>query len=130
MIVVDASALAEILLRRPAAGAVESRLFSSGEALHAPHLIDVETAQVLRRYSIMGELTPARGQEALSDLEDFPIMRHPHDLFLQRIWELRGNFTAYDAAYVALAETLDAALVTCDKRLAAAAKRRVRVAPV
>lgn len=130
MIVVDASALAEILLRRPAAGAVESRLFSPGEALHAPHLIDVETAQVLRRYSIMGELTPARGQEALSDLKDFPIRRHPHDLFLQRIWELRGNFTAYDAAYVALAETLDAVLVTRDKRLAAAAKRHVRVALV
>lgn len=127
MMVVDASALADVLLRRPAAEAVEALLFSPGETLHAPHLIDLETAQVLRRYALAGDLSPARGREALSDMADFPIRRHRHDLFLQRIWELRRNFTAYDAAYVALAETLGASFLTRDRPLAAAAKRLVRV---
>ena len=120
MIVVDASALLEVLLRTPAAATVEARLFAAGETLHAPHLIDVEVAQVLRRYAAAGEIGPARGRDALADFRDFPLRRYPHDLLLDRIWDLRANLTAYDAAYVALAEALDAPLLTRDRRLAAA----------
>ena len=120
MIVVDASAVLETLLRTPAAAAVEGRLFDSRQTLHAPHLIDIEVAQVVRRYAAAGELDAERGREALADLADFPLLRYPHDLLLQRIWELRNNLTAYDAAYVALAEVLGAPLLTRDRRLAAA----------
>lgn len=117
MIVVDASALLEVLLRTGAAGAVEARLFG-GETLHAPHVIDLEVAHVLRRYERAGELTARRGREALDDLEAFRIERYPHHLFLGRVWSLRANATAYDACYLALAEALGAPLLTRDRRLA------------
>ncbi len=117
MIVVDASAILEVLLRTDAAAAVEARLFS-GEPLHAPHLLDLEVAQVLRRYQIAGAITEARGAQALAVFRDFRIQRYPHHLFLSRIWELRRNATAYDAAYLALAESLRATLLTRDRRLA------------
>jgi predicted nucleic acid-binding protein len=119
VIVVDASALLEILLRTPAAKAVEDRLFAPGEMLHAPHLLDVEAAQVIRRYAANGDIDDERGRLALDDLADFPLWRYPHDVLLPRIWSLRNNLTAYDAAYVALAEALDAPLLTRDRRLAA-----------
>lgn len=127
MIIVDASALLEILLNTPSGDAVASRLFSDDEALHAPHLLDVEIAQVLRRYALIGELEPARGLQAMEDLIDLPITRYPHDLLLPRIWELRHNLTAYDAAYVALAEALAAPLVTRDARLASAGGHRAHI---
>ena len=127
MIVVDASALLEALLRTPAAQAVERRLFDPRETLHAPHLLDVEVAQVVRRYAAAGEIDRDRGRAALADLADFPVRRYPHDFLLPRVWELRGNLTAYDAVYVALAEVLDALLITRDRRLAAAASRHARV---
>lgn len=128
MIVVDASALLEVLLRTPAAKAVEGRLFSvPQQTLHAPHLLDVEVAQVLRRYVAIGEIDDERGRAALGDLADFPIRRYPHDFLLPRVWSLRDNFTAYDAVYVALAEVLDAGLLTRDQRLAAAVDRHVGV---
>src|SRR5439155_1478000 len=82
--------------------------------LHAPHLVDLEVAQVLRRYTASGEMDAQRGLQALEDLGDLPLVRYPHDLFLSRIWDLRDNLTAYDAAYVALAEALAAPLVTRD----------------
>ena len=127
MIVVDASALLEVLLRTPAAQAVERRLFDPRETLHAPHLLDVEVAQVVRRYVAAGEIDRDRGRVALADLADFPLRRYPHDFLLPRVWELRDNLTAYDAVYVALAEALDAPLITRDRRLAAAASRHARV---
>jgi predicted nucleic acid-binding protein len=127
VIVVDASAVLETLLRTPAAAAVEGRLFDSRQTLHAPHLIDVEVAQVVRRYAAAGELDAERGREAIADLADFPLLRYPHDLLLQRIWELRNNLTAYDAAYVALAEVLGAPLLTRDRRLAAAPGHHAKV---
>jgi predicted nucleic acid-binding protein len=127
MIVVDASALLEVLLRTPAAMAVEARLFGSDVTLHAPHLLDVEVAQVVRRYAARGEIDDARGRAALDDLADLPLHRYPHDIFLPRIWDLRANVTAYDAAYIALAEALDAPLITRDQRLAAAPGHRARV---
>jgi predicted nucleic acid-binding protein len=127
VIVVDASAALEALLRTPAAAAVERWLFDPGETLHAPHLLDVEVAQVLRRYARLGEIDGERGRAALADLADLPLHRYPHDFLLPRIWELRNNLTAYDAVYVALAEVLDAPLLTRDRRLAATAGRHARV---
>jgi predicted nucleic acid-binding protein len=127
MIVVDASALIEVLLRTPAAIAVEKRLFEPGRTLHAPHLLDVEVAQVVRRYAAKGEIDGERGRTALADLADFPLRRYPHDFLLPRVWDLRSNLTAYDAVYVALAEALDAPLLTRDHRLAAAAGHHARV---
>jgi predicted nucleic acid-binding protein len=127
VIVVDASALAEVLLRRPAAAAVERRLFDTAETLHAPHLIDIELAHVVRRFNALGALDGERGSQVLKDLTDLSLMRYPHSFLLPRIWELCANLTAYDAAYVALAEILDATLLTCDRRLAAAAGQNVRV---
>ncbi len=127
MIVVDASALLEALLRTSAANAVEDRLFAPRQTLHAPHLLDVEVAQVIRRYAANGEIDVERGRAALADLADFPLRRYPHDFLLPRIWNLRNNLTAYDAAYVALAEALDAPLLTRDTRLAMAAGRHAQI---
>jgi len=121
VIVVDASAVLEALLRTPAAAAVERRLFDSRQTLHAPHLLDIEVAQVVRRYEAAGEIDDERGRAALSDLGDLPLHRYPHGFLLPRVWQLRRNLTAYDAVYVALAEALDATLLTRDRRLAAAA---------
>ena len=127
MIVVDASAAVEVLLNTPAGGRVAERLFAAGETLHAPHLLDIEIAQVLRRYASSGELEPARGLEALEDLANLPLTRYPHDFFLPRIWELRHNVTAYDAVYLALAEALAAPLLTRDAALASAAGHSARI---
>ncbi|MDO9294716.1 type II toxin-antitoxin system VapC family toxin [Bradyrhizobium sp.] len=127
MIVVDASAMLETLLRRPAAAAVEKLLFEPFQILHAPHLLDVEVAQVVRRFAANGEIDAERGRAALADLADFPLRRYPHDLLLPRVWDLRNNLTAYDAMYVALAEALDAPLLTRDKRLATAPGHHARI---
>lgn len=117
MIVVDASALLEILLNERLAASVAHRIFDASESLHAPHLIDVEIAQVLRRLVRKREMTPDRGEQALDDLRELPLSRYPHAMLLPRIWSLRDNATAYDATYLALAEVLDATLVTCDAAL-------------
>jgi len=122
VIVVDASALLEVLLQTPAAPAITERLFDPAESLHAPFLLDVEVLQILRRYALSGQIDETRGREALSDLEDFAIERYPHEPLLERAWELRDNVTAYDAAYLVLAEALGAVLVTCDGRLARAVR--------
>ena len=127
MIVVDASALLEVLLRTPAATAVEDRLFAPGQTLHTPHLLDVEVAQVVRRYAANGDIDGERGRLALVDLADLPLRRYPHDFLLPRVWELGNNLTAYDAAYVALAEALDAPLLTRDRRLAAAVGHHAKI---
>jgi len=116
-------------LQTPAARRVNQLLFAGNETLHAPHLIDLEIAQVLRRYARSGVISADRGDEALADLVDFPITRHPHFVLLERIWHLRHSLTAYDAAYLALAEALDASLLTRDGALAKAGSRvRVQVA--
>jgi predicted nucleic acid-binding protein len=118
MIVVDASAIVEILLLSPVGRRLESRLFAPGETLHAPQLVDVEVAHALRRYYLAGAMSPWRGQAALEVLADMPLTRHRHTLFMPRIWELRDSLTAHDAAYVALAEFLEAPLITRDGALA------------
>ena len=127
MIVVDASALLEVLLRTAAAKAVEDRLFGPAETLCAPHLLDVEVAHVIQRYAACGDVSEERGRLAIATLADFPLQRYPHDVLLPRIWELRRNLTAYDAAYVSLAEALDAPLLTRDGRLATAAGHNARI---
>lgn len=127
MIVVDASALLEVLLQTPAAPRVERRLFEPGETLHAPHLIDLEVAQAFRRYSASGQISTERGRQALDDLAAFRLRRWPHEPLMPRVWSLRDNLTAYDAAYVALAEALDAPLLTRDRRMASAPGLRARL---
>jgi predicted nucleic acid-binding protein len=127
VIVIDASALLESLLQTPAAAVVDERLLGEGLPLHAPHLIDLEVTQALRRYAATGRVEAARCEDALDDLQDFSLRRYQHDVLLPRVWELRHNLTTYDAAYVALAEALDATLLTRDRRLAAASGHRARV---
>jgi predicted nucleic acid-binding protein len=127
LIVVDASAVIEVLLGTSAASRVAERFFAERETLHAPHLLDVEIAQVLRRFALAGAFGSERGAQALEDLADFPIARYPHQPFLFRIWELRHNVTAYDAAYLALAEALAAPLVTRDAKLASATGHGARI---
>lgn len=117
MIVVDASAVVDMLLRTKAGIRLAERLLDPDETLHVPHLLEVEVAQVLRRYRLSGDLTEARGREALEDLIDLPLVRYPHRDFLERMWALRASLTAYDAAYVALAEALEAPLLTSDGKL-------------
>lgn len=118
--IVDASAVIEWLLQTPAGIEIDKRMFSPRVPLHAPHLLDVEVAQVLRRYVRDKTIPAQRGQEALEDLADLSLHRYPHDFLMPRVWELRSILTAYDAVYVALAELLDAPLLTCDGRIASA----------
>ena len=118
MIVLDASAVIEWLLQSPTGVKVGKRILASAESLHAPHLLDVEVAQVLRRFVRDRGITMQRGQEALEDLADLPLHRYPQDFLIPRVWELHRTLTAYDAVYVALAEVLDAPLVTSDAKIA------------
>lgn len=127
MIVVDASAMLEFLLQTPLGTRVEARLFRDGEEFHSPHLVDVEVTQGLRRLVRSGEVTPARAAEAIADLVDLDLHRHAHLDFLTRAWQLRENVTAYDAMYVALAEALDATVITCDVPLTKAPGHRARI---
>jgi predicted nucleic acid-binding protein len=127
MIVTDASVVVELLLGTEGASRIADRLLDPEETLHAPHLLDVEVAQALRRYALAGDVTPRMGELGLSDLLDLPIVRHPHTLLLPRIWELRRSISAYDAAYVALAESLGAPLLTRDARLARSHGHRAKI---
>jgi len=97
-----------------------ARLLDPSESLHAPHLLDIEVAQVLRRFVRRGELSPERARQALEDLAALPLERYSHEQLLPRVWRLRDNLSAYDAAYVALAEILGAALLTRDSRISRA----------
>lgn len=127
MIVLDASAALDWLLQTPAGQQIEKRIYARSESLHAPHLLDAEVAQVLRRLVREAVVSPQRAEEAIQDLADLRVTRYPHFVFLARIWQLRHNLSAYDAAYVALAENLGATLLTRDARLASASSRGVAV---
>ncbi|HKW16925.1 MAG TPA: type II toxin-antitoxin system VapC family toxin [Terriglobales bacterium] len=123
MIVLDASAVVEWLLQTPPGLRIESRIYQRNESLHAPHLLDVEVVQVMRRLVREGVLSVRRANEAIEDLIGLRITRYPHVVFVPRIWRLRHNLSAYDAAYAALAEELGATLITHDARLASAVGR-------
>ncbi len=127
MIVLDASAAIDWLLRTPAGERIETRIHSRNESLHAPHLLDLEVGQVLRRLVREAVISARRAYEALQDLLDLRVTRYPHFALLPRIWQLRHNFSAYDAAYIVLAEKLGSPLITRDARLAAGPGHRVQV---
>jgi predicted nucleic acid-binding protein len=127
VIVLDASAAVEWLLQTPAGRKIEKRIFSHNESLHAPHLLDLQVVQVLRRLVRETTVSAERADEAIQDLLDVRATRYPHLMLLPRIWQLRHNLSAYDAAYVALSEALGATFITRDARLAAASGSAARV---
>jgi len=118
MIVVDASAIVAAIADRSVPNLVQE--LQTERYLHAPYLIDMEVTQSLRRMARSGRLTVDRASDARVDYVNLRIRRYRHVPLLERVWELRNTLTAYDAAYVALAEILGAPLVTCDARLARA----------
>ncbi|HEV2200907.1 MAG TPA: type II toxin-antitoxin system VapC family toxin [Bryobacteraceae bacterium] len=126
MIVLDASAAFEMVSLTPLGREIETRLLDETPP-HAPHLLDLEVASSLRRHCALGALSPARARQALLDLSEMPLIRHPHYPLLPRIWEFRQNFTMYDASYLALAEALDATLLTRDGALASAPLHRGKI---
>jgi predicted nucleic acid-binding protein len=127
MIVLDASAAVELLLGTEMGRSIAARIADPALGLHAPHIVDVEVAQALRRYVHDGEVDPRAARAALEDLRSLDLEWHSHEPLLDRVWALRQNLTAYDAVYVALAEALDAILLTCDGKLARAPGTRIRI---
>jgi predicted nucleic acid-binding protein len=127
VIVLDASAMLELLLDTESGARVADRAVARRESLHAPHLIDLEVAHAVHRFERLGEITPSKASEALDDLVLLSFQRHGHAALLGRVRELRHSCSAYDAAYVALAEALDAPLLTRDARLARSHGHRARI---
>jgi predicted nucleic acid-binding protein len=129
VIVLDASALVEVLLGTPIGRTIATRIADPALSLHVPHLADLEVAQALRRYATEGEVDAKAAAVALEELRALDLQRHAHEPLLDRVWALRNNLSAADAVYVALAEVLDTTVLTCDARLARApgAARRVEV---
>jgi len=117
MIVVDASAMVEALVGREADDGLLDAL--QGD-MHAPHLLDVEVLSVLRGLTLGGKLPSRVGERARSDYFAFALDRYELQPLAERVWELRTNYTTYDAYYVALAEALAAPLYTCDRKLTGA----------
>lgn len=126
MIVVDSAAVVDALTG--VAGTDDLRAYLAANDLHAPSLLDVETVSALRGLTLAGRLSPARAQDLLTDFDDLPIQRWPFaDALRRRAFQLRDNLTAYDAAYVALAEALDCPLLTRDARLARSGGHGARI---
>ncbi|MGD0837568.1 MAG: type II toxin-antitoxin system VapC family toxin [Polyangia bacterium] len=127
MIVLDASAAVELLLNTPLGERVGDRLSTDHAPLHAPQLLDVEVLHVIRRLCLGEVVSDRRAHQALDDLAQLPLVRYPHEDLIGRAWTLRATLTAYDAMYVALAEALDATVVTCNGRLGRAHGHHVQV---
>lgn len=128
MIVLDASVVVDLLLDRPPFGTIAEELVAEHAGdLHAPHLIDAEVTQILRRYVLRRAMGRDRASEAVNTLLELPITRYPHGRFLQRALEMSRNLTVYDALYVALAEALGIHLATRDGGIARSARRWIRV---
>lgn len=119
MLVLDTSAILTALVALDPPPRLIERLSDDGD-LHGPHLIDTEVLHALRRMSINRQISDERLADARSDFAELALMRYPHQPLSDRVWELRHNLTVYDATFVALAEALEAPLVTCDGRLASA----------
>lgn len=126
MIVLDASAVLSLLLEAGEVRALTARVEAAGEAA-APELVDVEVAHALRRLTLAGEIRASRAGEAIADLLALPLVRLAHAFLIPRAWQLRNALTVYDAVYVALAEALDAPLLTRDARLARSHGHRARI---
>lgn len=127
MIVVDASAVIEWLLNSQAGIRVEQRMFAREEIIYAPELLYVEVTHGLRRQVLTRRLLALRAERAIADLLDLQVTHFPHALVLNRVWQLRDTLSAYDALYVAIAETLEAPLLTCDTRIASAHGHRAKI---
>ena len=128
-LVLDASGAVELLLHTDAGERVAKRVENPAVSIHVPHLIDVEIAHVLRRYTRRGLLSAAHGALALTHWRALDLERYAHEPLLDRVWQLRNNLSAYDAVYVALTEALEAVLVTGDRRLLRTPGLRIRVEP-
>jgi predicted nucleic acid-binding protein len=125
LIVLDASLVVELLTYGAMRDSIRRNLDASGEPLIVPHLLDVEVANALRGLMAGHRIDPHRSEEFLRALAEFPAERYSHIPLLGRIWELRHNFTAYDAAYIALAEATDSVLYTSDEKLCKGHRARV-----
>jgi predicted nucleic acid-binding protein len=127
LIVIDASALIEMLLHTDRAERLMLRALQRADRMHAPQLLDAEVTQVLRRLVQRKDLPLARAEQALDDFAHLLIERHDHQPFIRRVWQLRDTLSAYDGFYVALAEALEAPLLTCDSKLAGARGNRAKI---
>ncbi len=128
MLVVDASALTELVLLRPAATRVRAQIVE--HEMHAPHLLDIEVISAVRRLLGRGGVTERRASAAVSAFLKLPVERYPHSILGLRVWDLRKNFSPYDAVYLALAEKLRGGgvpLLTADARLARATRKHTDV---
>lgn len=129
MIVLDASAVVELLIDGPSAEWLRRELAERGEPIAVPHLLDIEVASALRKLTAGQRIDPRYSRELLMQVASLPAERYPHTYLLGRIWELRQNFSAYDAAYIALAEEMNAVLFTCDDKLRKGHRARVVLLP-
>jgi predicted nucleic acid-binding protein len=128
VIVIDASAIVDYLLEfEPQATWAAGQMAAGEQSLHAPYAVDVEVLATFRRGVLGAHFSAARARMALDDFHAVPIRRYPQKPFLERAWELRENLTVPDALYVALAEALEAPLVTTDRRLARAHGPRIEI---
>lgn len=125
MIVVDTSAIIDILIGTPDARLV--RRVEAEATLHAPHLIDIEALSTLRRLVTLGELTVDQASQMRVHFSELSVRRYPHHHLSERIWQLGDNLTPYDATFVALSEALEVPLITCDAGLAAAQRHSARI---
>ncbi|HEY1335872.1 MAG TPA: type II toxin-antitoxin system VapC family toxin [Bryobacteraceae bacterium] len=125
MIVLDASVVVELLTNGSLADSIRNELARRNESFVVPHLIDVEVMSALRRLTAGQRIDSHRSGQFLAGLAALPAERYSHTPLISRIWELRHNFTAYDAVYIALAEATDSVLYTCDEKLCKGHRARV-----